>query len=319
MSALARLIQIELFKLLKHRLTWVLLVALLLVLGLRLRDQYIKARDGVEIDRPAANMGQPWLSTPTQDDYDRAAVLPGIFECLYRSYDWLIIALILLDIVAVGNEFSWGTMRTLLARGVPRGRLVLAKWGASAIVVTGFLLTLWLLCGLFGLWSTHKLTGNVNWVDLDGSVWREQMILLARTWIVTLLLIAFILAVYIWAGKPGPAFALLFLLFFSSLLAYALLSVGMTALFAIPDFDPQAFGRTIWAQSALLVPHYNIRSVIYWKNPPVLAELDQWAKNIAGILAMPSNPWILLAVLACYGLIPLPGAIWRFKRQEIMP
>lgn len=319
MITLFRLTKTELFKLFKHRLTWLLLTALLVILGLQLRGLYVKARDGVESDAPVADMGQPWPPTPTQGDYERAAMLPGTFERLYRSYDWLIMALILLNIFATGNEFSWGTMRAVLARGVPRGRLVLAKWGASAITATGFLLALWLLCGLFGLWSTHKLAGSIDFAALDGPVWRDQLALLARTWIVTLVLSAFVLAVYIWAGKPGPAFALLFLLFFSSLLAYALLSVGMTTLLAVPDFDPQAFGRTIWAKSVLLVPHYNVRSVIYWKNPPVLTELDQWAKNIAGILAMPSNPWILLAVLACYGLFPLSGAIWRFKRQEIMP
>ncbi|MBN1933898.1 MAG: serine hydrolase [Anaerolineae bacterium] len=256
---------------------------------------------------------------PQPGDYRRAAIFPGAFECLYRSYDWLLIALILLGIAFVGNEFSWGTIRTVLARGVPRARLVLAKWIALLAVATIGLLAMWLLCGLYGLWSLHRLTGSLDLGFVSSMTWLEQGTAFGRAWLMTLLLTATIVATYIGVGKAGPAFALLFLLFFLSFLAYILLSVGLGFLFAIPDFDPAAFGSTFWAKLPVLIPHYDIRQVLYWGNPGKLAELDTWVRLIADILALPSNPWISVMLLFIYGSLPLLGAISTFKQREMTP
>ncbi|MBN1580252.1 MAG: serine hydrolase [Anaerolineae bacterium] len=286
----------------------------------RRRDVAHAPAEPVELPLPVAeniaNTFSPGESAQPVD-YRRAAVLPGSYELMARSFDWTIIALILLGIVLVGNEFSWGTARTVLARGVRRGQLVLAKVVALALVATIYLAAMWIVCTLLGLWATRSLTGTIDWGFVDGAFVRAQAAQFARAWIVLMPLAAFSAALYTWAGKPGPAFSLLFLIYFSSLLAYIFISVVLSFLFLRSGFEPAAFGNTLWAQLIALIPHYNMRTIIYWGNPVKLAEMDRWVRSIAQMLHLPSNPWRAVVVLFIYGAVPLVWAIAAFRRREM--
>jgi ABC-type transport system involved in multi-copper enzyme maturation permease subunit len=251
-------------------------------------------------------------------DYRRAAILPGTYELVVRSVDWVIIAIALLGIVMVGNEFPSGTVRTVLARGVRRGQFVLAKFAALVLIATGYLAAMWIACTLLGLWATRSLTGTIDLGFADGAFVHAQAAQLARAWIVLVPFAALAVAVNVWAGKPGPAFSLLFLIYFLSLLSYVFMAVALSFVFLRADFDPASFGGTIWGLLISLVPHYNMRRIIYWGQPVELAELDHWVRNIAQILHLPSSPWRSIAVLFVYGVIPLVWATVLFRRREVM-
>jgi hypothetical protein len=249
-------------------------------------------------------------------DTRRAATLPGVFEQVRLLCDWLNIAVILLGVIAVGQEFTWGTMRTVLARGVHRGRLVLAKFLALATVAASYLLMLWLACAILGLATTRSLTGTLDLSFVDDTFCLVQLGTLARTWLVVLSFTAFVLVVNVWAGRPGPAFSVLFLGYFLSLSVYILAPV-LVFWFVHLGLDMAALGDTIWGRLIVLVPHYSGRLVIHWAKPSALSDLDNWVRNLIELSHLPSNPWLSVAVLSLYGFIPLLGAIHLFKHKEM--
>jgi ABC-type transport system involved in multi-copper enzyme maturation permease subunit len=208
-------------------------------------------------------------------------------------------------------------MRTVLARGVRRGQLILSKFLALAATGTGYLVIMWIVCTLLGAWATHSLTGALDLSFVDGAFVRAQAAQFARMWIVLMPLIAFSVALYTWAGKPGQAFSLLFLIFFLSLLAYFFLSILLGFLFVRSGFEPETFGDTVWPHLIALIPHYNIRTILFWGNPVALAEMDQWVCGIAEILHLPSSPWRAIAVLLVYGAVPLVWAMRAFRHREM--
>ena len=275
---------------------------------------------------PAADVPGAWIVSTmsvgqgiSPRELVRAATLPGLFEQIDAMVDWLVLATILLAIVAVGREFDWGTMRAVLARGVRRGQFALAKLVALAAVAILYLLVLWVACALMGLWTTRALAGESGLSFLDGAFVRSQLGLLARASLILLSFCAFALAFNLWAGKPGPAFTLLFLLHFASLLAYILLPMGAGFFFVdASETSPEAFGNSIWGRAFALVPHYNSRIVAHWAEPPRLAEIDNWARNMALLFGLPTDPWRAAIVLLLYGFVPLLAAVHLFKRRGMM-
>ena len=123
----------EVVKLFKRRLTWVLLVLLMAILAMRVNNVYGHAFDEPPDFDESPALFEAYVVLP--EDYRQAAVLPGVFERARLSFDWLNLFSILLTAMTVGQEFAWGTMRTALARGPGRVRLLLAKFVALAAVI----------------------------------------------------------------------------------------------------------------------------------------------------------------------------------------
>jgi hypothetical protein len=49
-----------------------------------------------------------------------------------------------------------------------------------------------------------------------------------------------------------------------------------------------------------------------------MAEIDSWARNVALLFGLPTDPWRAAIVLILYGFVPLLGAVYLFKRREMM-
>lgn len=251
-------------------------------------------------------------------DYRQAATLPGVFEQVRLSSDWLIVAVILLGVIAVGQEFTWGTLRAVLARGVHRRDLLLAKFMALATVTASYLLIQWLTCAILGLLTTRSLTGRLDLSFVDGTFCLVQLDALARSWFVVLAFIAFTLAINVWAGRPGPAFSVLSLGYLLSLTAYVSLPILTFGFAHLLGLDVTALGKPMWGKwLVFLVPHYNSRLVLHWAGPPRISELDHWVRDAAEAAHLPLDPWLAVAVLLLCGLISLLGAIHLFKHKEM--
>jgi ABC-type transport system involved in multi-copper enzyme maturation permease subunit len=343
MTEFFRLLRVEIIKLLKHRLTWGVLVGLLLIMGAAFYDQVQWLTADPDHDTHLAEFQQAdAVFVPTADLADvpadargelldaafgaeaitplkrwQSITLPGAFSQVQLMVDWFNLAAILLAIIAVGREVSWGTVQMVLVRGVPRGLWLWTKLGAITAVLTLYLLTLWLTAGIIGLIITSILTGQASLAFADGAFWLAQLDMLMRIWVVMVAFLAFVLAINIWLNKPGPAFSLLFLTFGLSWFAY--ISSSLSAVFALanPNFDMAAFNTSVLGRLVTLVPHYNGRLLLYNGAPHVLAELDSSTRTFITSFNLTADPTRALFILLLYGFIPFLLALRSFQNREI--
>ncbi|MCP4421135.1 MAG: hypothetical protein GY805_31370, partial [Chloroflexi bacterium] len=222
-----------------------------------------------------------------------------------------------LGIIFVGQEFSWGTLRMALARGVKRSHLVWAKFVALGLTTAVYLLILWLETAVFGLFLTRSLSGSVDWSFLNGTFLLEQLGGIGRMWLIILPFIAFTLAVNLVTSRPGPAFSLLFMFYFLSLFSYISLLIIIIFVIAKTDFALASFGDTFWGNMVQWSPHYNSRVVSYWGEPGVLTEVDYSIRQMADWAQISVAPWQSLGRLWLYGFISLLAALYSFNQREM--
>jgi ABC-2 type transport system permease protein len=118
------LIQMELLKLVKRPMTWILLILLLGGIGFGDLVGFLNLRNVSPQVHAAilANLTLPGtLTRATEFIYFFGSIM---FAILAAS--------------AIGNEYSWGTLRPMLATGMPRPRFLSAKLVALAIVAVVF-------------------------------------------------------------------------------------------------------------------------------------------------------------------------------------
>ena len=309
MRSLLILSRAEVVKLLKRRLTWVLLVLLVVILGLRINNVYGHAFD----ESPE----QVSPITGLAEVYRQAAVLPGVFERARLSYDWLNIFLILLAAVTVGQEFTWGTMRTALARGPGRARLLMAKFIALAAAAAFYLLVLWIACGVLGFFTTQGLEERVDWSFLDGSFLVQEIAALARTWVIIWPVIAFAMLLAVWLRNPGLSINLMGLVYCLEWMIFA--SFGLILMFVreITGKDLIEIFTGPFRTLTALIPHYNSAVVIHWGHPGRLSELDLAMLSTAEFFNLPSDPWRCMALLLGYGIVALVLALLLLRRKDV--
>jgi ABC-type transport system involved in multi-copper enzyme maturation permease subunit len=344
LTQFARLFHVELIKLLRHRLTWAVLVGLLLIMGLQLNGLYREVTADPNLlatlnqyqqtSIPPLAPATPTATTPESrgelldaalgaeaiQPVHRLAniVLPGVFNRVQLMADWLAVTMILFGILVIGHELNWGTLRTVLVRGVSRWQLLTAKLGAVTAVAATLLLLLWLACGLIGLGTTRQLSGTVDFDFATGSFWLAQLGMLARIWLVVLVFLAFTLAINIWLNKPGPAFSLLFLSYGLSWFAYISSTVAAVFVLANPKVDITNFKNSLGGWLISLLPHYNGRLVTYWQQPPhILSEFDTSVYAFAQAFGLSQDPHRALLILLLYGFIPFQLALYTFQQREI--
>lgn len=119
------LLKMELFKLVKRPMAWVLL--LLLGGGTGIADLiFMHNLSGAAPDVTARTL--------------RALTLPGIIPTTLESLS--VFAAMMVAILAassIGNEYGWGTLRPMLATGMPRLRFLTAKFLALACVAAVYI------------------------------------------------------------------------------------------------------------------------------------------------------------------------------------
>ena len=164
------LIRVEFFKLRKRWMPYVLLLVLLASILIPLVVSYLNYQS--EVSGFQAPM---WKET---------LVLPNAMEGIFNSIPALgIILVVILAASVVGNEYGWGTLRQILARGTSRHRYLTSKLLSIAIIVfIGVIITI--AVGLIATIITSMLVeGGIVWGSFIGyliaSLGRTLLVLVA--------------------------------------------------------------------------------------------------------------------------------------------
>lgn len=177
------LVRMELLKLRKRRMTWIMLG---LLVGLRLAGTafsvFWSGRDGV----------QPEI----RDRIIASATLPSVIpETLTFIAGLGAFLLAILTAASIGSEYSWGTLRAVIGSGVPRGRFLTAKLialGTAAVAYTIAPLAIMVLAAvpMASLVDRPIVTGTI------GTLWLGDVLLMvARTMLPLLAQIAMAFAI----------------------------------------------------------------------------------------------------------------------------
>lgn len=186
-----QIVSAELFKLLRRPISKILLAALLLFLVLNYFSAYLL------LSMPARNVPQE-LQEPLEKaeaDAMRKLTLPTSLPFTARAVtEFGELLVVVLAAAAVGSEFTWGTLRTLLLNEPNRTKLLVAKLIALS-VVTAVGLLLGLAFGTILSATITSLLGHplvLPWESLPGAI---PAFLGSYLVLLTWLLLGFFLAV----------------------------------------------------------------------------------------------------------------------------
>jgi len=313
MKQLITLTQAELLKLFKQPLTRVLLAAMLILVVLNFRSKVGYAQE----PPPAAK--DAFITSPAE--YRQMVTYPDAFQLLQIGFHFPAFFLMLLAAITVSQEFTWQTMQSVLMRAPGRGRHLLARLLALAAVSLLFLLALWLLYTLLGLWATLKLDGRLELDFIDGEFLLQQTAGLGRVWLTTLPAIIF--GLFVGTLSRNAALSIVFsgmiyfLLWITLLFAIGLVTF-MVARPAIESGQPEAFVELgIWGLFPALLPPYNLSVIAHWGQLDMMATDGNLSPLTMLDLDLPHNPWQAMALLTAFSIV-LFAIAWRhFKHKDI--
>jgi ABC-2 type transport system permease protein len=175
------LIRAEWFKLTRRPLAWVLLAAFLASLVLLLLVEFLVV--GLDAGLFSGGARAQLLSDEQVRQFRLHLGFPGIFGAVLGHVNGVGgICAIALAAGAIGSEYSWGTLRTQLARQPDRGRYLLAKIaGLLLTLLVGILLALvlgGLLALLFGALMPDTGSAPISVLALPIGVLRALYVLL---------------------------------------------------------------------------------------------------------------------------------------------
>lgn len=145
------LMRAEWLKLTRRPLTLILLAIFLALLVLQFAGQVFIATVGAGI-----------LAAAQVDEYRQRLAFPGIFGAVFSHINGLGgIFAVILAAGALGSEYSWGTLRTHLARYPARSAFLLAKIAVVLLLLLiSMLITL--VVGVIGGWLLGSLAGGAG-------------------------------------------------------------------------------------------------------------------------------------------------------------
>lgn len=228
---MAALVHIELLKLVKRPMTWILLALQLGVLGLG----------------TVASILSLQRATPEMYVYLlKGLILPDSLA-MASQYIYLFgaIMLAMLTAATVGGEYSWGTLRQLLATGLARTHFLSAKLLALAIVAAIFVSLPMMVSVPFSLWISRMEQQPILATSPDGA-WLAALV--GRTYLVVLLpmALAFLVALITRSQVVGVG-ATLGILVADQVAAPLLWSLGLDWTLALVNFFPFWCARSLLA------------------------------------------------------------------------
>ena len=145
-----QLLGVELFKIRKRLMTWILLAVFVGFIILDFMFSYL-AVTSLRNDE-----GFAFLKNALQ--------FPEAFTMAFSVTQSIgIMLLIILAAALVGNEYGWGTVNQVISRQGKRGSYISAKV-VALIITTLFLVLIGLIVGtLLSIFTTSKLAGGLNW------------------------------------------------------------------------------------------------------------------------------------------------------------
>lgn len=190
------LVRMELLKLSKRPMTWVLNILLL---------------GGLALAPIGGFLAMQGAGAETRASIVQQLTMPGIL--LLTSNLIYIFGSIMLAILAassIGSEYSWGTLRPMLVTGIPRGRFLAAKLLALAVIALSFVVTPLLLNGLLSLPIAISADAPLVAGTVDLAWFGKLFAIIGRTYLLVMVpaLIAFMVSVVSRSQAAGIGAAL---------------------------------------------------------------------------------------------------------------
>jgi ABC-type transport system involved in multi-copper enzyme maturation permease subunit len=243
----------------------------------------------------------------------------GYAARLTSDFGWFFV--ILFTAVIGGEDYTRRTLRSFLARGVSRGRYLvahcLALWVAAGIGV----LAVVLLAAAAGPLVHAQVTDDpILLVGLD-----DAMLEAVRAWLTCL---PFVIATLFWvvlARRAGPAMGVGIGLHFYEFLNGLILPIMAVALAGADGATASGIWR--WQLRVLSVTlGYNADVLLHWGAPfmraffavkPEARPILIGAMESGAETLLPTTPWRAAAFLAGYGILFLGSAMWVLRRRDV--
>lgn len=207
-----KLIGIELFKIRKRRMTWILLAVLIAWFCITTVGGY-SAIAIDPADMPAEEFEEEWESLEEFEASRAAFQFPHAFPHIFSIAQGIgTILLIILVASMVGNEYRWGTVGQMLTRRGARFYYLGAKLLALIIVaVIGLVFSLIVWVILISITSS-LLAGSINWDFISASFVWEVVLMFGHTifGLLPLMLLAAMLAIIGRSALAGIAGGLVY-------------------------------------------------------------------------------------------------------------
>jgi len=289
------LIRAEWLKLTRRPLTWVLLAVFLGLLVLQLLAQFVflqlAASLGLASDQ--ATFGAQLA------EWQRRTVFPGLLGAVFGHINGLGgVFAVILTAGAMGSEYSWGTLRTQLARHPARSRYLLGKLATLlALLVVAMVITLLLGAALGGLLGA--LVGNVGVIDASDLLVLPLAILRALYVLLPYVLLTLCLTIVGRSLLVGVAGGLLYLVFEAGFGAFA------------------TFARLggLWQAIYNLTIQQNINTLVQLNSHAFGLRPEEATPAIA--LAQLPSPLQASLVVALYCVSFLATALYVFRKRDI--
>ncbi|TET40646.1 MAG: hypothetical protein E3J65_00555 [Dehalococcoidia bacterium] len=179
---MVRLVRVELFKVRKRGMTWILLAVLVAFFCMIFLGMYAAAG--------SAPHGMPGAGL---EALKASLQFPNAFDMIFSTAQGIGgILLVILAASAVGNEYGWGTVRQMLSKRGIRSHYLGAKI-VSLIIIALIGIAISLIVGFaLASFTTIQLAGSINWDFMSASYVGELFKMFGWT--------AFALLVYILLG-----------------------------------------------------------------------------------------------------------------------
>jgi ABC-type transport system involved in multi-copper enzyme maturation permease subunit len=279
--------QMEWTKILRRRMTWVLVGTLaLLVAGMYLAFYAVLKKA----------LADPGASAGTIEELRGMICWPLAFSDLLGYTGGAGLGGLILIVLAgavTAQEYSWRTAHLWLSRGLPRSAFLLGKYAALVVVALLVVLTALLVGTSLTAWFTQQLTGSLSLAGLNVA---ELALSILRTALTIL-----------------PYFGLTFLVAILTRSTAAAIAAGLAYALVVENLVVQLLGLAggMWAEMARYAPG-SLAAALMQTNARLVG-IDLGSGVEAGL----PGPWAAAAGIALYAVAFLGLSLWAFRRQNL--
>ena len=283
---LANAFRMDMIKLVRRRMTWVLVgILALLVTGVYLL-LFSVAQEA---------LSKPTVAAETVEEIHAILCWPEALSSLLgltggAGLGGLV--LVVLTGAIAAQEYRWRTTHLWLSRGLPRSAYLLAKYASLVIAALLMVLVVVLVASPLTAYFTHQLAGSFSLAYLNPA---ELGLSVVRT-----------------AYTILPYISITFLVATLSRSTAAAIATGMTYAL-LEDVLVQLLGMAggIWAGLARLAPGSLVAALMQANTG--LVEVDLGSSANAGL----PIPWAAAGGIALYAAGLLGLSLWAFRRQNL--
>ncbi len=284
---LANAFRMEMTKVFRRRMTWVLVGILALLVAGPYLLIYAVAQEV---------LSDPTVAAGTVEEVQGMLCWPGALTSLLGLTGGAGLGGLMLVVLAgaiTAQEYTWRTTHLWLSRGLPRSAYLLAKYASLVIAALLIVLTAVLVASPLTAWFTQQLTGSFSLTDLNLA---EMGLSVLRT-----------------AYTILPYIGLTFLVAILTRSTASAVAVGLAYGLVLENILVQLLGMAggIWADVARLAPG-SLAAALMQTNQR-LVEIDLGTGVNAGL----PGPWAAAGGIALYAIAFLGLSLWAFRRQNL--